>query len=58
MVTYGVGGPYMRGGEYSQRSGWVEQETKELYGIALRFHPDEKVIEIDEDIVNANKKWG
>ena len=57
-VAFGVSGPYKGTDEYTQRSGWIEQKTKQLYGFTLRFNPYEKRIEIDEDVVNANKKWG
>jgi len=58
MVTYGISGPYKETDEYTQRSGWISQKTKQLFGFALRFNADEKKIEIDEDILSANKKWG
>lgn len=57
-VAFGVSGPYKETDEYAQRSGWIEQRTSQLYGFALRFSPEERLIEIDEDILNANKKWG
>lgn len=56
-VAFGVSGPYKETDEYTQRSGWVEQRTKQLYGFAVRFNPSIKRIEIDEDIVRANKNW-
>lgn len=58
MVTFGISGPYKEEDEFTQRSGWISQKTKQLYGFALRFNPEEKKIEIDEDIISANKKWG
>jgi len=57
-VVFGVSGTYKETDEYTQRSGWIEQKTKQLYGFALRFAPDVKKIEIDEDIISANAKWG
>lgn len=57
-VAFGVSGPYKETDEYTQRSGWIEQRTRQLYGFALRFSPEENLMEIDEDIINANKKWG
>jgi len=57
-VVFGVSGPYKETDEYTQRSGWIEQKTKQLYGFALRFAPDVGKIEIDEDIISANAKWG
>lgn len=57
-VAFGVSGPYKETDEYAQRSGWVEQRSRQLYGFALRFSPNQRLIEIDEDILNANKKWG
>jgi hypothetical protein len=57
-VAFGVSGPYKETDEYTQRSGWIEQRSKQLYGFALRFSPDEKLIEINEDILNANRVWG
>ena len=57
-VAFGVSGPYKETDEYAQRSGWIEQRSRQLYGFALRFSPNERLIEIDEDIINANKKWG
>lgn len=57
-VAFGVSGTYKETDEYTQRSGWIEQKTKQLYGFATRFNPEEKKIEIDEDIISANKKWG
>ena len=57
-VVYGVSGPYKETDEYTQRSGWIEQRTRQLYGFALRFSPNENLMEIDEDIIGANKKWG
>jgi len=57
-VAFGVSGPYKETDEYTQRSGWISQKTKQLFGFTARFNPDEKKIEIDEDIISANKKWG
>lgn len=57
-VAFGISGPYKEEDEYTQRSGWISQKTKQLYGFAVRFNPDTKRIEIDEDIVAANKRWG
>lgn len=56
-VAFGVGGPYKEEDEYTQRSGWISQKEKQLYGFAVRLDPSSKRIEIDEDIVKANKKW-
>ena len=58
MVTYGISGPYKQEDEFTQRSGWLSQKSRQLYGFAVRFNPDEKRIEVDEDIVHANKRWG
>jgi len=57
-VAFGISGPYKETDEYTQRSGWMSQKTKQLYGFAARLSPDTKKIEIDEDIISANKKWG
>lgn len=57
-VAFGISGPYTETGEYAQRSGYIEQKTKQLYGFALRFDPSVQRIEIDEDILAANSKWG
>jgi predicted phosphodiesterase len=56
-VAHGISGPYKEEDEYTQRSGWISQKTKQLYGFAVRLNPDTKRIEVDEDIVAANKRW-
>jgi hypothetical protein len=58
MVTYGISGPYKEEDAYTQRSGWISQKSKQLYGFSVRFNSEDKRIEVDEDIVHANKKWG
>ena len=57
-VAFGVSGPYKEGDEYTQRMGWIEQKASQLYGFSLRFDPDIQKIEIDEDVLSANAKWG
>ena len=56
-VAFGSSGTYKETDDYAQRSGWIEQKTKQLYGFAVRLSPDSKRIEMDDDIVEANKKW-
>jgi hypothetical protein len=56
-VAYGSSGTYKETDDYAQRSGWISQKTKQLFGFAVRFSPDKQRIEMDEDIVEANKKW-
>lgn len=56
-VAFGISGPYKETDEYTQRSGWISQTTRQLYGFTVRFNPENKRIEVDEDIVKANKKW-
>lgn len=58
MVAYGIGGPYKEEDEYTQRSGWLSQKSKQLYGFSVRFDPESKHIEMNEDIIKANKNWG
>jgi hypothetical protein len=57
-VAFGVSGPYKEEDDYTQRSGWISQKTKQLFGLTMRFNPEEKRIEIDEDIISANRRWG
>jgi len=56
-VAFGISGPYKETDEYTQRSGWISQKTRQLYGFTVRFNPNDKRIEVDEDIIKANKKW-
>lgn len=56
-VAFGISGPYKETDEYTQRSGWMEQKTKQLFGLAIRLNPDERAIEISDDIVRANREW-
>ncbi len=58
LVTYVSGGPYCSGDDYAQREGFIKQMPHQLFGAALRFHGDEKRIDVDTDIIYAHRKWG
>lgn len=56
-VTHVSVGTYKTRDEYGDRQGFPEQKPEEMYGAAIRLHKEKKKVDVDNDILNAVKRW-
>ena len=56
-VTHVSIGPYKSKDGYGDRSGFVEQDEKQMGGASIRLHADRKKVEVEPDILEAIRKW-
>jgi hypothetical protein len=56
-VTHIATGPYKPSDVYGEREGYINQKPEEMYGVSFRVNADRKKVEVEEDIIEAHKKW-
>lgn len=55
LIHYVALGPYKRGDEWLSKKGFPTQETKEMFGAAVKIKPGEKHVVYFDDILEANQ---
>jgi len=56
-VTHIAIGPYKTKDSYGDRSGFVPQTEEQMYGVAVKLHKRNKIVELEPDILRAIERW-